>query len=294
MSSVTWYPPDGGTAIVFDGSPAAPYRLVALNGLGPITGSLLKIRSPGQIGETAVDSIVPVRILTVQLLIMSPDLDSLWAMRNALSRALVSPPARRGTNLELGYLRFDRGSVPPLELRARPVSVAMDQPRNNSGVLAVDIDFECPYPYWKDVADTVLTFAQAGGFQWSVEFPLEMTSNNVEQEVGNLGDVDAPILARLYGDATTVRIINVTTDETLEVTGQVVAGDYIEVSTAFGDKRIELVTAAGVRTSIMNRLNLAKADFWSLRPGINVVRFEASTNVSGRAEIYWRQRYAGA
>ena len=30
----------------------------------------------------------------------------------------------------------------------------------------------------------------------------------------------------------------------------------------------------------MDRINLAKPDFWALRPGLNVVTFEADVNVS--------------
>ena len=66
------------------------------------------------------------------------------------------------------------------------------------------------------------------------------------------------------------------------------------MSTAFGDKRVELVViATGARAPVMDRINLAKPDFWSLRPGLNVVTFEADVNVSGRAELYWRQRQSG-
>ena len=126
-----------------------------------------------------------------------------------------------------------------------------------------------------------MLFTGTGGFAFAVEFPLEMTSNNVEVEIANLGDVDAPITARLYGDVTTARIRNLTTGEVLEITGNIAATEYVEVSTAFGDKRVEqVVIATGVRTSVMDRINLAKPDFWALRPGLNVVTFEADVNVS--------------
>jgi hypothetical protein len=54
-----------------------------------------------------------------------------------------------------------------------------------------------------------------------------------------------------------------------------------------------VVIATGARTAVMDRINLAKPDFWALRPGLNVVTFEADVNVSGRAELYWRQRQSG-
>ena len=95
-----------------------------------------------------------------------------------------------------------------------------------------------------------------------------MTSNNVVVEVANLGDVDAPVTARLYGDVTTARIRNLTTGEALEITGNIAATEYVEVSTAFGDKRVELVTiATGERTSVMDRINLAAARLLGAPPG---------------------------
>jgi hypothetical protein len=124
--------------------------------------------------------------------------------------------------------------------------------------------------------------------------PEQVAPLRLAQAVANDGDVDAPVTARLYGDVTTARIRNLTTGEELEITGHIAAGEYVEVSTAFGDKRVELVViATGVRTAVMDRINLAKPDFWSLRPGLNLVTFEADVNVSGRAELYWRQRQSG-
>lgn len=158
-----------------------------------------------------------------------------------------------------------------------------------------DIEWEAPYPFWQDVADSSAQFQASGaGLQFPLYFPVVIPENNVEQGIINLGDVDAPIIARLYGDMTIVRLINETTGEVLEITGNIPATQYVEVATGFGEKKVELVTiATGARVSILDRVNLAKADFWSLRAGDNVVRFEADTNVSGYMQLYWRPRYTG-
>jgi hypothetical protein len=170
----------------------------------------------------------------------------------------------------------------------------VERPTGAKSIAPFDIEWLAPEPYWRAVADIQVLFTGAGGFGFAVTFPLEMTSNNVQVEIANDGDVDAPVTARLYGDATTTRIRNLTTGEELEITGHIAAGEYVEVSTAFGDKRVELVViGTGVRTPAMDRINLAKPDFWSLRPGLNLVTFEADVNVSGRAELYWRQRQSG-
>jgi hypothetical protein len=209
-------------------------------------------------------------------------------------RSLAQQPTRLGEAYELGRLRVTLDGRAPLELRALPRSSSVERPAGTKAIAPFDIEWLAPEPYWRAVADIQVLFTGAGGFGFAVTFPLEMTSNNVQVEIANDGDVDAPVTARLYGDATTTRIRNLTTGEELEITGHIAAGEYVEISTAFGDKRVDLVViATGARTAVMDRINLAKPDFWSLRPGLNLVTFEADVNVSGRAELYWRQRQSG-
>lgn len=289
-----YFPANGGAEILFTTGPDAAYRLVSLDGIGPMELNPQSIKSPGQTGETAVDVIVPPRVVVVQSLIQAPTPAALWPLRAALSRALVIQPTRLGEEIETGRLRLTLPDSPPLELDVIPRSAAM--PRGKSGIIGTaDIEFFAAYPYWREADDSLLVFeTSGGGFEWGLEFSLEMESNNVQQEVDNQGDVDAPTLIRIFGDCTVARLLNLTTGETIEITGQIEADEYVEIVTGFGEKAVTLVnTVTDARISIMDRLNLALADFWHLRPGLNTVRFEADVNVSGRAEFFWRQRYSG-
>jgi hypothetical protein len=292
MTAVEFYPAVGAS-VRFDTGDAARYRLVSLDGIGPVDTTPQTIKSPGQVGETAVDVTVPTRVVTVQGIIQAADLADLWAARATLSASLPVRPVRPGEEQALGRLRILRDPLPPLEVLAMPLSSHLPAPRGSVGILPFDLEFVAPQPDWRTTDDAVLTFAVAGGFSLPLSLPLTMPTNNIKQDVLNLGDVDAPILARLYGACTDASITNATTGEVLKVLGAIAAGDYVEVSTAFEDKRVELVTAAGVRSSILSRLDLANAVFWSLRPGVNSVSFAASINTSGRAVLYWRTRYGG-
>jgi hypothetical protein len=108
------------------------------------------------------------------------------------------------------------------------------------------------------------------------------------------GDVDAPILAQLWGPATIMRLTNVSTGEALEVATTVDADQYLEIDTSPGVKSITLVDSVTlVETNAMAGLNLAVARLWSLRPGNNTIHLDV-TGGSGNshAVIAWRTRYS--
>jgi hypothetical protein len=290
---VEWYPPEGAM-IAWTTGRAVPYRLDALDGLGAISVQPRVIQSPGQVGVTAVDIGVPARVVTLQGRIQASDRVAAWSARSLLSRALTVQPRRPGEQQKLGRLRVMRPGLPAVELLATVQSPHVPAPPNGVGIVPHDVEWLAPNPYWREISDSTLIFQSAeGGFSWPLEMPFEPLSNNVQQEIHNEGDVDAAITARIYGECTTPRLLNVTTGEVLEIVGAVADGEYLEISTEFADQRVELVATDGSRTSVMDRLNLEAADFWRLRPGTNAVRFEADSNPSGRAEVRWRQKYGG-
>lgn len=290
---VEWYPASGGSARFTTGT-GASRRLISLDGLEAVPISPVSIKSPNQPGDTVVDVVLPGRTVTLVGLLQADTSAEVWDLRAALMRTLVQQPTRLGEEYALGRLRVTLDGRVALEIDALPASVKVERPNGTRTLAPFDIEFYCPNPFWKEIEDSQILFTGAGGFEWSLEFSLEMPSNNVEVEIVNEGDVDTPILARLYGDITTGRIMNLTTGETLEITGNLPATKYWEVDTRFGGKRVDEVTiATGASVSAMDKINLSLPDFWMLRPGTNVVKFEADTNTSGRAEMYWRERYSG-
>lgn len=298
---VEFFPADGGSKITLTTGNAAAYRLLMLNGIEPVAVEPQAIKSPSQVGETAVDAVVPPRVVVAQTLIQAASESDMWPLRAALARALVQQPVRRGATIGLGRLRVTADGRGALELDVIPRSAVIERVPGRGFLQMADIEWMAPHPYWREISDSRLLFeSDDGGFEFGLEFPLEMGTLNVEQEVDNQGDVDTSIIARIYGDLDTARMRNLTTGEVIEITGNIpdqASGDlvepFVEINTAFGQKAITLYNGDGTSESIMDRLNLEKADFWSLRPGLNVVKFEAETNTSGRAEIFWHQRYSG-
>ena len=240
---VEWFPADGSASARFTTGAAAPLRLLRLEGTEPVTVEPVTVKSPEPAGRDRARRrrAAPGRHAR-RAPRRPPRPAAAWDLRAALLRSLVQQPTRLGETYALGRLRVTLDGraaarapgAAAQRARRAPVGHQGDRPvrprvARARAVLA------------RDVADTQVLFTGTGGFGFAVEFPLEMTSNNVEVEIANLGDVDAPITARLYGDVTTARIRNLTTGEVLEITGNIAATEYVEVSTAFGDKRVEQV-----------------------------------------------------
>jgi hypothetical protein len=289
MLQVQWFPPSGLTTIDFDSS---PYSLVDVVGLADVLASPVIQKSSGQIGTTVSSTTVSERVITLTVDIFTASQSDLWAARQALSAALVFSPPASGVLPTLGTLRFTRDGYPPLDILAMPKDATPDIIFSQETYGIATIEFYCPYPFFKDIADSSQLLQGTGGMQFGVQFPLEVTSYNVTTTINNMGTVPAPILCRIFGDCTTPRITNVTTGEFIEIAGHIVAGTYLEVNTAYGQKSVTLVDGSGNRSNAMGGLNLSST-FWKLPVGVSTVSFTAGTNISGYAQLFWRQRYTG-
>lgn len=285
---LVWFPADGGPSIDLNDG---PYLLGRIAGLSYLPASPVSERGPSQLGATLLDSVVTERVIDFTLLASGETDQETWENRNALSRAFLILPNE--SKVERGILRIERGgSLPVLETEAVPRSGPIESDRLGHNIY-YDIELLCPDPFFRETADSNVTMQQAGGFQFPVQHPFEMVAFNLEAEIINNGDIAVPLRIRLYGEATSPRLTNITTGKAIEVTGAVAAGEYVEINTGFGKKSIELVAADGTRSNIMGRLNLAFDDFFKLQRGANTIRFSAASNISGKAVVDWRQQYAG-
>lgn len=291
---VVYYPPSGESPIEF--GYGTPYGLVRCSGFGDNRATGSSVRGPGQRGSTTRDIQVNERVGSVSIDVWRTDndADAHWMDRAALQRALVTEPNEFGETPQLGRLWFYRTeTLPILELMVYP----RESPQySNEGYMNVraDIEFVAPYPYPREIEDRLFNVAGSGGFTFPITHPFSMASYNVQIEVTNGGDVYAPVTVQVFGDVTDPIIYNDTTGEHIKYTGNIPSTHYLEVNTEFGSKTAELVhRTTGVRTNAMASIDHINSDFWSLRPGMNTIRFAASVNTSGYANVYWRQRYGG-
>jgi hypothetical protein len=295
---VEYFPPNGDDVLTFGYEP--PYIIEAFDGLDDNRAAPLTTRGPAQRGSTLRDVGVDERVVSLTVHV-SPDtggVAGLEAAKKALRRALVVEPGGFGSPPALGLLRFhlDDDALDVLELEALPRESPQFGATDRATWAEADIEFVAPYPYPRETMDRVFNVAGEGGFEFPVEFVAggwEMPSFNVEVDIDNGGDVRAPIRALIWGDVTDPVLYNDTTGEQIRYVGTIAAGDRLEINTDYGQISAEIVDADEARTNAMGDIDHTVTSFWSLRPGLNTVRFGASINNGGFANVYWRQRFGG-
>lgn len=276
---VTWHPAalPSATPVEFDTDHDADYRLLRLSGFGTPPSVPYSSKAPSQEGESALDVTIGPRNLTLEALIRGSDEADVWAKRSTLERAMVNVPVRFGESLDLGRLLIERTALADREIYAipRPVDpVWMRGPH----LLAVDAEFYCPYPYFQATADTELALAPDDA-----------------ETATNSGDVDAPIVARIYGPATEVTLRNMTTGESFTVAVSLADDtEWLAVNTAPGVKTVRKYTDEDTWTNAISGLDLTDARLFLLRPGNSSLKLEAEgDDANTNAVVSWRPRYAG-
>lgn len=148
---------------------------------------------------------------------------------------------------------------------------------NNFEMLTTgQISILCPDIYWYSTESIMAYYSQiTGGFT----FPFPTESNpelftlgkyNTQNmmEIVNDGDETGFILViEAVADVRSPTLYNEDTDEYLQITGDLLAGDIVTVTTKTGNKTI-MLNRGGVKTNIINRL-VSGSTWLILREGLN-------------------------
>ena len=139
------------------------------------------------------------------------------------------------------------------------------------------ISILCPDIYWYSTVSQMAYYSHVtGGFTFP--FPTEenpepftlgrYNTNNI-MEIANDGDETGFTLEiEALEDARSPTLYNADTDEYLQITGDLQAGDIITVTTKTGNKTVTL-NRGGVKTNIINRL-VSGSTWLTLREGKNL------------------------
>lgn len=130
---------------------------------------------------------------------------------------------------------------------------------------------------------------------WYPNDALVLSANRMEVAVYNGGDVDTPVSIRFLGPADQPYIENLDTGEKLGVNRVLEAGEYMDVSTGYGQKKISITGLDGVTHNAFHYIQ-AGCVFFYLHPGANRLRYGSAGN-SGAAmagvQVGYYERYAG-
>ena len=124
---------------------------------------------------------------------------------------------------------------------------------------------------------------------------LVLSANRLEVAVYNGGDADAPMYIRFLGPADQPYIQNMDTGEKIGVNQTLQTGEYMDISTAYGKKKITITGTDGVTHNAFHYIQ-AGCSFFSLHPGANRLKY-GSAGSSGAAmagvQILYNEQYSG-
>lgn len=293
--TIEWTPYDNSDTIVFD-SGELPIMLMSMSNFSSNMLEAISRSTPGQLGETLIGLSAKGKSLQIGVALAAAehDREGYWALRRRLVAALATPLPRPGSLPELGTLRLLRAGQDPVYVNAVPILSPRETGRPDRASVTMDIMFFCPDPYWRFDGDTTSELRQSAT-EFPLSFPLEVQSLNVSVTIDNDGDIDVPMVARIYGEVVNPRLINNASGEIISFNYTVPEGQYIEINTGFGVKEATLKDESDpdFELNLLPYIDLDTSSFWYLLRGSQQVRFEADNNVSGSAEIVWSPRLAG-
>lgn len=262
--------------------------LISVDGLGDVAADNQTQKSPFQDGTTFIDNNLHERIINLEFVIEGNNYEDVKSKRKLLSR--VTNP-----KLGLGVLRYISYGALEINAVASTVPVFPDGSNNRGPTFQRGmISFLCPSPFWLGEEQTDQLVVWEGGLEFPLELPIMFAnlSPNKSMILSNNGDEETPIFVTFHGPATApIRVSNITTGKLIEVNQNLLAGEKLEINTAFGQKRVTKVLADGSKTNAFHYISL-ESKFFGLAVGNNLIEYSTGADYEqAGVTIKWRERF---
>lgn len=271
---------------------AAPFLITTVDGLGSPPNEIYTQKSPYQDGFTVTGASLGSRNIVIEGKII----DS-----NKLNRQTY-----RNTLLSVLNPKLDGKLVMDLGNEQRQIDCKVEQApyfASESGQNHQDfsISLIAPNPFWQDIEDSKADISTETG---NLEFPLEIPAEGLELSIRtisfitniyNQGDVDTPIKVKLKAVGTVINPIieDLDTGEFIRVKRELAEGETLEINTAFGNKRVEIIKPDGSRENVFHYIDY-KSTFFQLEGGDNTIKYDAELGENNLdVSIYYTPNYLG-
>jgi hypothetical protein len=281
------YISNAGTVLFANNKLLSNYWWNEAEGLDGIENNLYTMKGAGQDGESLIGKSLQARVITIDGQICN----NIVAAKRKLIRT-VNPK-------HTGKLIYSDGEITryiPCEIQKAPAIA------RNGKYPEFQIEFFCPYPFWREGDGTAQNITEMALWVPAFQFELEIPEDGFEfgyrspaliVNVINNGEVEAGMMIELraVGATSNPSITNISTQEKLSLTHDMVAGDIIRVSTGYGEKRAEL-EKGGIITNIFNSVD-ADSTWLQLDVGDNLLRYDATETDNIEVTIYYDMAYLG-
>ncbi|EJQ03092.1 phage distal tail protein [Bacillus paranthracis] len=155
-----------------------------------------------------------------------------------------------------------------------------------------------PDPYWKndiDIEVPLLSWEPMFSFPFSFRPKVQFGYKGEKQNVINNGDVETPVKIEVFGPCTNPKITNLTTMKSVQINRDILAGERLEINTAYGQNTVELVGIDGTKTNAYNWIaSGVRLNEFRLQIGLNILDYSAyAGRDSATVVIRFRERYTG-
>lgn len=162
------------------------------------------------------------------------------------------------------------------------------------------VNIICPNPFLLSPMKKLSLQTKTGNFKFDWEIleqgiELAIIDARTLQNAINTGAVETPpkMVIRSRGRLENPYIYNVTTSEAIRVNKVLKAGESIEITTDYGNKRVTFIDADGNRENIFHLIDL-KSTFFNLAVGDNLIKYGAdNTEENMTVDIYYQERFLG-
>ncbi|MCD3351258.1 phage tail family protein [Clostridium botulinum D/C] len=271
-------------------SNAKPFILETIDNTSSNNANIYSSNSAGVDGISIDDVTLQEKLLPINAGIVALNKEDLDRKRAYLS-SFFNPK----DSFELIYTN----NTTTRKIKGRVQSIVFQEPV--STIQKFLIQMLCPNPYWQDLKEIRTNIAMwEGDFQFPLEIPQEGIEmghrvSNLICNIYNAGDVKCGIRIQFKALASVQNpsFFNINTRQFIKVNQTLKAGDVLEITTDFSNKRIELIQDNGVRKNVLHWLDL-DSDFLQLNVGDNLFRYDAEKGIDNlEVAIYHTPLYLG-
>ena len=265
-----------GDSITFD---RHNYLFTALTGFGEVGAEIQTQKAPYQDGSTFIDVVLNERAISFEVSILGINESDVAHKRSRLAQVF-------NPKLGMGKLSYTVGTIErviDVVVEHVPTFMPGKDVRGRKFQRSV-IDLLALNPYWRSEQERVeqlVTFS--GGLTFPLILPTifgNQKSDAKSRIIINDGDSPTPIEVTFEGPATSpIRIENETTGEFIEVAQNLLDGEKLWITTAFGRKRVEKIAVDGSRTNAFHYIYIdpsgagPSSSFFQLEPGNNLLTY---------------------
>jgi hypothetical protein len=269
--SIQYVSPYGQTVTFNEGSPViGEYTLLDYSDLdGNLTNPLTQ-KSPFQIGNSLIGVSVEPRVISMTVLVNGGTETNMHTKMKDLVKALAISPVRPDQPQPMGKLKATVNGA-TYEIDCIPQSSPQFVHTDASGIRYADMEFYCPYPYWRSA--TIKTSA--------------VTAAGTNLTVTNGGDITIPCIIKI-GGAVSSPEVTASNGQKMSFGYNIATGKTLIVDSHFGKKS---ATVDGV--SVLSKMNFASSTFFMLPPGSTVLSLTSPGGNYGTLQVITQDEFSG-